>query len=212
MICMQAATVQFAFMPKAQKEAFHHGNLREALLAASLEILDEYGADAITIREVARRSGVSHAAPVNHFKDREALLTEVAVGLYGDLWRSISTTMEKGSHTGFERVEAFAFALIEYGLATPNRYRMLWRRDLIDTKDQRLVEVSDGLYARLIEEISSARMDGEFDNHTFAIGLWSMAHGYVSLRLEGNFEAARDELTGEERQRAIIRAFVSSLS
>jgi AcrR family transcriptional regulator len=198
-------------MAKAKKQSFHHGNLREALLEASLEILDESGVDAITIREVARRTGVSHAAPVNHFKDREALLTEVAVGLYSDLWQSISDGMEKGSAGGFERVEAFAFALIDYGLTTPNRYRMLWRRDLINTKDPRMIEVSDGLYGRLIREISAARKSEEFDDHTFAIGLWSMAHGYVSLRLEGNFEAASDTLTGEIRQEAIIRAFVRSL-
>lgn len=198
-------------MAKAKKQSFHHGNLREALLEASLEILDESGVDAITIREVARRTGVSHAAPVNHFKDREALLTEVAVGLYSDLWQSISDGMEKRSAGGFERVEAFAFALIDYGLTTPNRYRMLWRRDLINTKDPRMIEVSDGLYGRLIREISAARKSEEFDDHTFAIGLWSMAHGYVSLRLEGNFEAASDTLTGETRQEAIIRAFVRSL-
>ena len=119
--------------------------------------------------------------------------------------------MEKGSADGFERVEAFAFALIDFGLTTPNRYRMLWRRDLINTKDPRMIEVSDGLYGRLIREISAARKSEEFDDHTFAIGLWSMAHGYVSLRLEGNFEAASDTLTGETRQEAIIHAFVRSL-
>ncbi|MBV7266073.1 TetR/AcrR family transcriptional regulator [Erythrobacter ani] len=199
-------------MANAKKQSFHHGNLREAILEASLEILDEDGADAITIREVARRTGVSHAAPVNHFKDREALLTEVALGLYAELSQAVSEKIDEGSGSGLERVEAFAFALISYGIARPHRYRMLWRHDLIDTKDRRLAMLADGLYDRLVEEIGVARSDGDFDNHTVAIGLWSMAHGYVSLRLDGNFEAARDEMSGETRQEAIVRAFLRSLN
>ena len=70
-------------MANQKRQSFHHGNLREALLQASLSLLDSGGPEGVTIRAVARETGVSHAAPVNHFKDREALLTGLAVQLFG---------------------------------------------------------------------------------------------------------------------------------
>ena len=181
-------------------------------MIASLDILDETGPDAITIREVARRAGVSHAAPVNHFKDREALLTEVAATLFHDLKSEIGKALSKDKKAPAERAKAFADGLIRYGLKNPNRYRMLWRRDLVDTEDARLTRAMDGIYDDLIGEIAKSRKQRGFDDDTIAIGLWSMAHGYVSMRLDGNFDAAKDKVTGEARQDAMLSLFLKALS
>ena len=62
----------------ARTRTFHHGNLRQALLEAALDLLDAEGTAGVTIRAAAAKAGVSHAAPANHFKDRKALLTAVA--------------------------------------------------------------------------------------------------------------------------------------
>lgn len=199
-------------MTAKKKPPFHHGNLKQALLDASLDILDGAGPDAITIREVARRAGVSHAAPVNHFKDRGALLTEVAVILFEELSGQIAETLARTSGSLRDRIKAFADGLIAYGLRNPNRYRMLWRRDLIDTQNARLAEVMDVIYDQLMIEISKTSDQKNFDDHTVAIGLWSMAHGYTALRLDGTFEAADDEVTGQPRQEAMLTAFIEILA
>jgi AcrR family transcriptional regulator len=195
-------------MARKSKSSFHHGNLREDLLTASLSILDELGPDAIAIREVARRAGVSHAAPVNHFKDREALLTEVAVILFGELAKDITRYLQKPQLSRADRVKAFADGLIRYGLKHPNRYRMLWRRDLVDNTDDRLVQAMDSIYDDLLVEISQSKKKRGVDDDTIAIGLWSMAHGYVSMRLDENFDAAKDKVTGQKRQDAMLDAFL----
>lgn len=198
-------------MANKKRKPFHHGNLREALLAASLEILDEAGPDAVTIREVARRAGVSHAAPVNHFKDREALLTAVAASLFDELRCEIDGTIAKQNKSLSERVKSFADGLINFGLKHPNRYRMLWRRDLVDNEDERLVSTMDSIYDNLMNEISKGKGPRGVDDDTIAIGLWSLAHGYVSMRLDGNFNAVNDKITGEARQDAMLGVFIKTL-
>lgn len=183
---------------------FHHGDLRRALLEASLAVLDESGPDAVTIREVARRTGVSHAAPVNHFRDRKVLLTEIASRLFGELSLEIELAIARGGSSPRERIAAFADGLIRFGLSRPNRFRMLWRRDLVDHGNPELARAMDGIYDQLVAEILAADQAQSSDPDTLAVALWSMAHGYVSLRLDGNLKANSDRVTGQARFDAMV--------
>jgi len=171
---------------KQKRSSFHHGNLRKELLSVSLKLLDELGSDGVTIRAAAREAGVSHAAPVNHFKDRKALLTGVAIQLFDDLSKSIKRKVRKVDGKPADTVAAFADGLINYGLKYPNRYRLLWRWDIIDGEDPNLQEAMESLYKELTDEVSKSRKKKPFDKHTVAIAIWSLTHGYVSMRLEGN--------------------------
>ena len=194
-----------------KSSSFHHGNLRAALLQAAFEILDESGPDAITIREVARRSDVSHAAPVNHFKDRTELLTVVATMLFRELDSAISAKLAGHSTSPAESVRSFANTLITFGLENPGRYQLLWRRDLVDNSNPDLQAAMDGIYDKLIAVIDRSNTKARFDKHTFAIAIWSLAHGYVTMRLNQNFEPMNDSLTGQSRQDAIIETVILSL-
>ncbi|TNE59181.1 MAG: TetR/AcrR family transcriptional regulator [Sphingomonadales bacterium] len=193
------------------KKPFHHGNLKAVLLEAALDILDATGPDSITIREVARRAGVSHAAPANHFQGLRSLLTELTVQLFGQLAVRIERGRTDIKRPGIDNVRIFATSLIEFGLEHPARYRMLWRRDLTDNDDTRLTAAMDRIYDALIEEILRLRHVNLPDPHTLAIGLWSLAHGYVSMRLDGNFEAVDDAVSGAPRDNAMIDMFLSSV-
>lgn len=190
------------------KKRFHHGNLKAALLEAALEILDASGPDAITIREVARRADVSHAAPANHFADRRALLTEVSVLLFTQLASAIQLGIDHDERSQIARIRCFAESLVDYGLKYPQRYRMLWRRDLVMHEDPRLVRAMDGIYEGLIAEIDAAQLPRQTDPHTIAIGLWSLAHGYASMRIDSIFEPAADCITGQPRMEAIFDIFL----
>ena len=197
-------------MTSTGQRPFHHGNLRQALLDESLVLLDWYGPDAVTIRAVARAAKVSHAAPVNHFKDRKALLTSLATTLFKELDASIAETAEQADDTPAERAKAFADGLIAYGLKYPNRYRLLWRQDLVDHRNEELETVMDAIYDRLIGEIDRSHPAAPFDHDTVAVALWSIAHGYVSLRIDGNFEPRQDTVSGKKRQQAIIELMCGS--
>ncbi len=193
------------------------GALRPVLLAAARTQLDREGADAVTIRAVARACGVSHAAPANHFADRRSLLTALAAELFADLAEAMEkalaeATKKTSTNLGVARLTAFAEALVAYGLAHPERYRLLWRRDLLDSEDVALQGTMDQLYARLLEELTVLPLPAGKDPETAAVGLWSLCHGYVSMRLDGNFIARHDKESGAPRHSAMIANYLAALT
>lgn len=196
-------------MIKRGRATYHHGDLRQTLFARAIELLDSEGITGLTIRAVAHAAGVSHAAPVNHFADRRALLTALATKFFGEI-ESLAVMKMADLPAGEARLAAFAEAMIDYALAHPNRFRLLWRRDLLDDSDKGLNTAMDGLYDRLLAELRGHDALVRFDIETYAIGLWSLVHGYLSMRLDGNMVAANDAKTGDPRHRAIIAAFLAS--
>lgn len=195
-------------MAKAARPGYHHGALRQALLKSATKLLDREGVDAVTIRAVARAAGVSHAAPANHFDSRNALLTAMATEFFNDLARAIDQRV-CAEADGMARVRAFAGALLAYGLGFPHRYGLLWRRDLL-LEDVTLQSAMDGIYDRLIAELSGGRRRHKKSPHTIATAMWSLTHGYLSLRLDGNFEARKDEITGQARFEAMLDLIVDA--
>ncbi|MFZ5669219.1 MAG: TetR/AcrR family transcriptional regulator [Pseudomonadota bacterium] len=189
-------------MKNATRAGYHHGALREALLDQAITLLDAEGVEAVTIRAVARATGVSHAAPVNHFESRNALLTAMATGFFNDLAHEVARRLRPDAG-GRDRVRAFAEALFAYGLGHPHRYRLLWRRDLL-IEDEALRTSMDGIYDRLIVELEALPLPGGKSPHTVATALWSLTHGYLVMRMDDVFEARDDEITSQTRLEAML--------
>lgn len=189
------------------KRGEHHGALRRELIGAALVLLDRDGTEAVTIRAVARASGVSHAAPANHFPDRRALLTAVAVDIFGELRAVADAARDAAAPHPRARILAFADAYVAYALAHPNRYRMMWRMDLLDPADGKLKAHVDELYAGIERDVSL--LPGAKDRATTrVVALSSVVHGYVSMRIDGNFVAAIDEAGGGARHEAIVAMLI----
>lgn len=187
-----------------------HGNLREELLREAMQLLDEKGVEAVTVREVARRASVAHSAPANHFANRSDLLTALAREIFSFLANRVVEKVR--SETGLAgAVQAFIGVWMEFALSTPNRYRLLWRRDLVDHDDIALATEMDRVYGVLLDVLGAGAVTRRVDVDTGAIALWSMVHGYVSLRLDGNFQPATDTLTGLPREAAIQLALLDGL-
>lgn len=196
----------------AKRRPFHHGNLRQALVDAAIELLDSQDVAGTTLRAVAAFAGVSHAAPANHFKDRRALLTEVATIEFSRLRASIQNALSERGLTDKERISVFSEAVVRYALKHPNRYELLWRKELVDHEDPGLLSVMDSIYDSLCAEIRSATQNTAFDVHTFAVSIWSMTHGYVALRLSGMFEEFEDEVRHEPRFQAMKTLLLGSIT
>lgn len=170
-------------------------------------LLDRNGPDGVTIRAVAREVGVSHAAPVNHYKDRETLLTALAAVIFKELLASVHEKLSNEDLPANERITVFAIVLFEYAMAHPNRYRLLWHTTLVNHRDPELLGVMDQFYDACCSEIDRATMCIERDIETWAIALWSMVHGYIDLRLTGMFEARNDAISGRPRLEAMLEIF-----
>lgn len=190
-----------------RKQPFHHGDLKQTLLTTSLTLLDTHGTNGVTIRAVAKLAGVSHAAPVNHFKDRRALLSAVARAVFQDIVAIVQNRLEQNDLDPTERVTLFATVLFDYATEHPNRYALIWDTSSVDHQDPQLSEVMEQLYEVYCVQISDVMARQETDKETFAVALWSMAHGYIAMRQSGMFEARDDKMSGQPRFDAMLALY-----
>ncbi|MGH7528396.1 MAG: TetR/AcrR family transcriptional regulator, partial [Gemmatimonadales bacterium] len=113
--------------PKAQSDPraapYHHGDLRRALIETALTMVTEEGAWNFTLREVARRAGVSHAAPYNHFADKSALLAEVAALGFQALRRQMEGSARRPPRSSRQALLGIATAYVRFGVEHPAHYR-----------------------------------------------------------------------------------------
>lgn len=189
---------------------YHHGELKAALIASALELLDVAGPDGVTVRAVARKAGVAHSAPINHFRDRAALLSAVANIIFTDLLTAIDLAFS--AHvTPMDKLRAFGPAVTAFALGHPNRYRLLWRRDSLDPADRFIDEGISAMCEQLkvLLLADGAPVDRDIDSEVIAT--WSMTHGYVALRLDGNLVAGADTASGKPRDAAIVDVLVGGL-
>jgi AcrR family transcriptional regulator len=193
-----------------KSSTYHHGNLREELLKAAMEILDESGIEAVTIRQVARKVGVGHSAPANHFADKRALLTQLAIDIFVSLGQLIKSELQVAPQGLSEKVRVFTDTLIEFGLSQPNRFRLLWRRDYLDNDSKELNGAMDVIYDALLATLATDK-ESNVSVESKAIALWSMLQGYVTMRIDGNLEPKQDEVSGKARQQAIIDVLLNGL-
>lgn len=167
---------------------YHHGDLPRALLVAVDEIVAEEGVGAVSLRAVARRAGVSHAAPAHHFGDRGGLLAAYAADGYRRFTtgiREARTALPEGA-TAADALTAMGYGYVAFGLAEPGRYNVMFRPELVDCADPQLVEEGGGAYAALIAMCRAclAPQTPDDDVVGVAISAWATVHGFVSLALD----------------------------
>lgn len=188
----------------AEKKSFHHGDLKRALLDATLELIDAETVSGVTIRAVAKVTGVSHAAPVKHYSDRRQLLTAAANAIFGEIVELTTQRLATSEQPVRERLISTANVLYEYALEHPNRYEFIWRRDLVDHDNPDLMTTMDKLYYGYNMPADESASETGFDHDTLAVMIWSLVHGYVDLRMKGMFEERQDLKTGQDRLPAMI--------
>ena len=173
---------------KMSGNSYHHGNLRDALLEEASRVLEEEGADAISLRALARTVGVSHAAPGHHFGTRNELMSELAADGYRRLADGMAASMERTRPQVW--LEAVGKAYIRFGLSNPERYRLMFTSRLMveDCPDQ-LLEESTRAYLILLTAAHRVEPDlaraPEYKMQIEELSAWSVVHGMVMLWLDG---------------------------
>jgi AcrR family transcriptional regulator len=181
------------------RERYHHGDLPNALVDEAVKLLEEGGAEAFTLRELARRVGVNHRAVYRHFEDKRALLAVVAERGY----RALSTAMQQaidatGSKEPLERLVAAAAAYVVFGVNERARYEVMLGPRL--NEDERFPALEEAikttvrlLSAELRQVAPAASKERIRDA---GIGLLAAAHGLVTLRLTRRIRIRRELLAG----------------
>lgn len=178
--------------------AYHHGDLRKALLDAASAVLDEMGVAAISLREVARRAGVSHNAPYRHFADRDALLAAIALEGFVALVRRIEALPVAELS---QRGECY----VAYALEFPGHFALMFGPQLDKRAYPELQQVAQQLFAQL-EASVSALCPGE-SVRTASLAAWSLVHGLSQLLLNGQCPIEDMPTTA----RAVTQLFVEGL-
>lgn len=168
-------------------DSYHHGDLRSALLVSAATMVVTRGAANLSLRELAREAGVSHAAPAHHFGDRRGLFTALATQGFGLLADALDA-----SHPDFH---AAALAYVKFALAHPGHYAVMFEPTLIDPQDAALRDAesraSEALRAGVATLTPSQRGS---DPDTAALAAWSLVHGFVTLWGSGAARSGDDPL------------------
>jgi len=188
-----------------------HGDLRIALLREGLALLDTKGVDGVTIRAVARNAGVAHSAPANHFPSRQALLTAIGAMIFADLAKQTTKAIIDTKDDSERAIQAFADACFQFAFDNPNRYQLLWQRQLVDHDNPVVAEEIERVYTALLSSLKQDQAKRRVDIETDVIAVWSIIHGYISMRMDGNLVPAEDTITNLPRHKAILLSLINGI-
>jgi AcrR family transcriptional regulator len=183
---------------------YHHGDLRAACVGAALELLEEGGARALSLRAVARRAGVSPAAPYRHYADREALVSAVAAVGYRELAERLVAAHPAPATP--EQLASVAVAYVQFALEQPALFRMMFGEPCDRDNDERVAATAVvSLYLREIV----ARCFPQADAEALAPAIWALVHGLAFLHLDGRLDASTPSAVAD-RVTAAIHGLLST--
>jgi AcrR family transcriptional regulator len=169
----------------ATARPYHHGNLRETLLHHALEAVTEHGPAGWSLRDLARRAGVSHAAPTHHFGDKRGLLTAIATDGYTRLaaeldaaWQATGSFLEVG------------VAYVRFAVRDRAHFEVMYRPDLFHSGDPAFSAAREASALRLYGPLETADGDPGFEPLHAGVAAWSLVHGFAALWLNGNLPPA----------------------
>jgi AcrR family transcriptional regulator len=184
--------------------SYHHGDLRRAVIEGALAAIAEQGPAAFSLRDVARRAGVSHAAPAHHFGDKAGVLTAIATEGFELLNAATRVATEQ---TG-SLIEG-GIAYIRFALEHPAHYEVMFRPDLYHRHDEALITARDAAANVLAHAVRRSLGPDASEQDVLAgvIASWSFAHGFAALWAGGNVQVLTDSHP-EELARHAANAFV----
>ncbi|GAN88341.1 TetR/AcrR family transcriptional regulator [Komagataeibacter intermedius] len=173
-------------MSEIKDRPYHHGDLRRALIDTALDMLATNQNWTFTLREVARRTGVSHAAPYKHFHDRETLLRELARIGFVQLGESLTEAVSLGQPSTRAQFVAAAQACIGFACQNPGLYRLMFSSDADKTIDPQLHDAAMSTFGILLDLLERGQRDGSFRPiavSALAAASWAQVHGLAMLAI-----------------------------
>ena len=164
---------------------YHHGDLRAACLRAALDLLEEGGTGALSLRAVARRAGVSPTAPYRHYADRDALVSAVAAVGYQQLAEYLAAAHPSPSTT--DDLAAVAVGYVRFALEHPAMFRMMFAEPCDHDSADRAAATA--MVSSYLESIVLRVFPGS-DPQAHSIAAWALVHGLAFLHLDGKFDPA----------------------
>lgn len=184
------------------KTSYHHGNLRAALLSGAAELLEEKGPAHLSLREAARRAGVSQTAPYRHFPSKEALMAALAADGFHALGKALAKACD-GEADAPHRLHAMGGAYVDFAIANPQQFRLMYGPDIVGMEDWPDTRDASEDVRRFI----TATVEGYLEARRIRLktpmvpvaSAWSLIHGLAMLMIEQRM----GELSEKERKALI---------
>lgn len=183
-----------------KKCKYHHGQLREALISSALGILKEKGIEDLSLRTLAKATGVTQAAPYSHFRDKDDLLAAVAETGFQRLALQMAEDATGRKDTQ-ERIEKLISSYIRFATENKPLFQLMFSRELADMKRYPTLAMTAGKSYSLISAALSKRQTQAEDTGFMTVAIWSLCHGLTSLIIDG-------KLKTEQFGAATVDAFV----
>jgi AcrR family transcriptional regulator len=194
---------------------YHHGNLKEALLRAALELIAQKGPAGFTFAEAARWAGVSPAAPYRHFRDRDELLSSVALRGFNQFEAILARAWDEGRPDAFTALDRLGRAYLEFARTEPAYYSAMFEAGIPLATNSELREAGDRAFAVLrgAAEKLCGHMppSGRPPALMVALHIWAMAHGIASLFGRGDAARRTLPMSPEELLEAEVLVYLRGL-
>ncbi|MEU0028004.1 TetR/AcrR family transcriptional regulator [Streptomyces sp. NPDC006335] len=178
---------------------YHHGDLRHAILTAALDVIAADGPAGLSLRDLARRAGVSHAAPAHHFRDRAGLLTAIAAEGFALLAAAVSDAADLKDAGG---------RYVRFAREHPAHFQVMFAPELLRADDLELT-TARALATEALRSSVSAVHAGDFgiDSRLAGVAAWSLAHGFATLLLSHNLDGP----VGDKDPEEVFRTLATTL-
>ena len=203
-----------AVRPRRRPRTYHHGDLRTVVLEEVRGIIREQGISVVSIREVARRARVSHAAPSHHFGNKAGLLTAFAIQGYDLLADTVKADIAAaGATTPPDVLAVMGQAYVRFALENPEHFGVMFPGELVNQDDPEYGRATNRCYGPLMEVVTKGSAQGTLSaNATLvATSAWSLVHGLASLWLSGRIQARTGATDATALARAVTELFVDRM-
>jgi AcrR family transcriptional regulator len=197
------------------RRGYHHGNLREALISAALDLISKKGPAGFTFADAARAAGVSPAAPYRHFRDRDALMADVAGRGFERFAQTLGKAWDGGKPTPRIAFERVGRAYLEFARKEPALFAAMFESGLSPAAYPELREAGDRAFAVLREAcealVATLPMERRPPALMMALHIWSLSHGIAALFARGDGARRTIPMTPEELLEAAILIYLDGL-
>jgi AcrR family transcriptional regulator len=170
-----------------KRKPYHHGSLREELLEAAIRLIAEVGPTAFTLREVARRAGVSHNAPYRHFRDRDDLMAAVAAQGFRELTQEMVDAAGDRSEA-IDRLKCAGLSYVTFALRRPEHFAVMFDAPISKRKHPDSAAAAEQAFGTLMSFVKGCQDAGRLpsgDLRQMALLAWTMVHGIAKLAVTG---------------------------
>lgn len=173
-----------------RKDRYHHGELREALIAATRQLLVERGAENFSLADACRIAGVSTAAPYKHFRDKHEILQEIVELGFDELTQRSVAAVESKGEGSLPGIIAMGHAYLAFAVEETAVFRLMFGQNAAIKQELEVEERGRACFAYVIGQVSNycARSGVEGDATTIALELWTFVHGAACLVIDEDYE------------------------